>query len=134
MKYLLDTNICIYIIKNKPPAVRERFNSLIIGDVGVSSITVAELQFGVQKSQYGSQNQAALDQFLAPLEIVPFDQKAAVSYGLIGTLLESKGTPIGALNTLIAAHAYSLDCILVTNNESEFRRVLGLSVENWVEK
>ena len=131
MKYLLDTNICIYIIKNKPPVVRQRFKSLIIGDVGVSSITVAELQFGVQKSRYGSQNQAALNQFLAPLEIVPFDHETAVSYGHIRTLLESNGTPIGALDTLIAAHAYTLNCILVTNNESEFRRVLGLSVENW---
>ncbi len=134
MKYLLDTNICIYIIKNKPPEVRQRFNSLIIGDVGVSSITVAELQFGIQKSQYGSKNQEALNQFLTPLEIVPFDRKAATSYGLIRVLLESNGTPIGALDTLIAAHAFSLDCVLVTNNESEFRRVSGLSVENWVKK
>ncbi|MCP5101682.1 MAG: type II toxin-antitoxin system VapC family toxin [Chloroflexi bacterium] len=132
MKYLLDTNICIYIIKNNPPSVRQRFQSLSAGEVGVSSISVAELQYGVQKSQYVERNQYALSQFLLPLKITGFDEKATVSYGIIRATLEKQGQPIGSLDTLIAAHALSIDCTLVTNNESEFSRVPQLKLENWV--
>jgi tRNA(fMet)-specific endonuclease VapC len=131
MKYMLDTNICIYLIKQKPPQVMEEFAMLSFGDIGVSTITVAELQYGVQKSQRPEQNQQALGQFLIPLVIADFDQDAAVAYGAIRASLEQHGTPIGSLDTLIAAHALSLDATLVTNNLREFARVPDLKVVNW---
>lgn len=134
MKYLLDTNICIYLIKKKPMSIIDKFNQYSVGDLGVSSITVAELFFGVQKSQHRKQNQAALMQFVSPLEIAEFDTDAAFKYGQIRAELERKGTPIGSLDTLIAGHAVSLGVSLVTNNEREFSRVPGLNVENWVEQ
>lgn len=131
MEYLLDTNICIYIIKRKPIAVFERFKNLPIGSIGISSITLAELQFGIRKSSDPERNQEALDKFLTPLEIVDFDHQAAVEYGIIRADLERRGTPIGPLDTLIAAHAQSLGVVLITNNEKEFLRVQQLKVENW---
>lgn len=134
MKYILDTNICIYLIKQRPPQVLRRFGTLDFGDVGVSSITVAELQYGVQKSRYPEQNQQALEQFLIPLAVVDFDQRAAAVYGSIRAMPEQDGTPIGALDTLIAAHALSLDVTLVTSNEREFSRVPSLRVVNWVQE
>jgi tRNA(fMet)-specific endonuclease VapC len=133
MKYLLDTNICIYLIKKKPMSLITRFNEHSVGDIGVSSITVAELTYGVHKSQLRAQNQEALLQFLSPLVISEFDADAAFSYGQIRAELESQGTPIGSLNTLIAGHAVSLGVKLVTNNVREFSRVPNLIVENWVE-
>lgn len=132
MKFLLDTNICIYIIKQKPLEVLHKFNAYQVGDIGISSITVAELEFGVQKSQYPAKNQQALTQFLLPLEIVNFDHAAATIYGDIRARLEKQGTPIGSLDTLIAAHALSLQVILLTNNIKEFSRVPNLKSENWV--
>ena len=134
MKYLLDTNICIYLIKKKPASVIARFNKHSVGDIGVSSITVAELGYGVQKSQRRAQNQEALLQFLSPLLISEFDADATFSYGQIRAALESQGTSIGSLDTLIAGHAVSLGVMLVTNNEREFSRVPGLAIENWVEQ
>ncbi len=131
MKYLLDTNICIYLINRKPPQVLRHFQKHTPGDIGVSSITVAELQFGVQKSRYPEQNRNALELFLLPLLIADFDTQAAVIYGNLRATLEKAGTPIGALDTLIAAHALSLDATLVTNNIREFSRVSGLSLEDW---
>ena len=95
MKFLLDTNICIYLIKQRPPQVLDRFAALSFGDVGVSSITVAELQYGVQKSQYPAQNQQALEQFLVPLIIADFDYDAAAAYAAIRATLARRGTPIG---------------------------------------
>ena len=133
MKYLLETNICIYLIKKKPVTVIDRFNEHSIGDIGVSSITVAELFFGAQKSQHRKQNQTALMQFISPLIIAEFDTDAAISYGKIRAELELKGTPIGSMDTLIAGHALSLDVTLVTNNEREFCRVSGLNIDNWVD-
>ena len=133
MKYLLDTNICIYLIKKKPASVIARFNEHSVGDIGVSSITVAELTYGVQKSQRRAQNHEALLQFLSPLVISKFNADATFSYGQIRSALESQGTPIGSLDTLIAGHAVSLGVMLVTNNEREFSRVPGLVIENWVE-
>ena len=133
MKYLLDTNICIYLIKKKPASVIAKFNEHSVGDIGVSSITVAELAYGVQKSQRRAQNQEALLQFLSPLVISEFDADAAFSYGQIRAALESQGTPVGSLDTLIAGHADRLGVVLVTNNEREFSRVPGLVIENWVE-
>lgn len=132
MKFLLDTNICIYIIKQKPLEVLHKFNTYQVGDIGISSITVAELEFGVQKSQYPAKNQQALAQFLLPLEIVNFDRAAATIYGDIRARLEKEGTPIGSLDTLIAAQALSLPVTLITNNIKEFSRVPNLKSENWV--
>lgn len=131
MRYLLDTNICIYLIKKKPPEVLEEFRGHSVGEIGLSSITVAELEYGVQKSRYPDQNQRALEQFLVPLVIADFDHKAAVAYGGIRASLERQGTPIGALDMLIAAHALSLGVTLVTNNVREFSRVPDLKVVNW---
>jgi tRNA(fMet)-specific endonuclease VapC len=132
VKVLLDTNICIYIIKRQPAAVLERFLMFTIGDIGISVVTLAELEYGVSKSRNVKRNRHALEQFIEPLEVAPFDREAAVIYGTIRAELEQKGQPIGAMDLLIAAHARSLDVRLVTNNESEFKRVPGLRIENWV--
>ena len=134
MKYMLDTNICIYLIKRKPPKVIEKFQALNVGDIGISSITVAELQYGAAKSARQRQNQTALDLFFAPLEIAHFDVGAAQQYGSIRAQLENLGTPIGAYDLLIAGHALSLEATLVTNNIGEFSRIPELTIENWVEE
>jgi tRNA(fMet)-specific endonuclease VapC len=132
MKVMLDTNICIYLIKQQPPSVLERFLSHPVGDIGISSITVAELEYGASKSRHAAKNRIALDEFVSPLDVTSFDCEAAAVYGRIRAALEAKGTPIGAMDLLIAAHALSLGVRLVTNNAREFRRVPGLKVENWV--
>ena len=132
MRYLLDTNICIHIIRQKPAGLLSRLTTLSIGDVGLSTITVAELQVGVRKSRDPGRNAEALALFLLPLEIAAFDYAAAEAYGRIRAALESAGTPIGPLDTLIAGHAASLDAILVTDNVAEFSRVPGLLIENWL--
>lgn len=134
MKYLLDTNICIYLIRQRPSHLVEELVRQQVGDVGVSSITVAELEYGVAKSTQVSRNKTALEQFLAPLVITNFDDAAAEVYGPIRAFLERHGTPIGSLDTLIAAHAVSLEVTLVTNNEREFIRVPQLRVVNWAAK
>jgi tRNA(fMet)-specific endonuclease VapC len=129
-RYLLDTNICIYIINRRPPQVFEHFTGLTFGQVAISSITGAELHFGVARS--GSQrNLQALEKFIAPLETLPFDEAAMRHCGPLRSELERVGQPIGALDTLIAAHALSLGATLVTNNVREFERVPGLVIENW---
>lgn len=132
MKLMLDTNICIYIIKQKPAEVLVRFADYEVGDIAISSITVAELQCGIMKSKQPGRNQQALDQFLFPLSTLDFDRAAAVSYGECRAALESQGRPIGALDMLIAAHALSRGLTLVTNNTGEFSRIPGLTTENWV--
>ncbi len=131
MMFLLDTNICIYLIKNKPEGLRRHLEPLRPGDVGISSITVAELRYGAAKSQAKEKNTAALDMFLAPFEIMQFDDRAADVYGAIRAGLEKNGTPVGPLDTLIAAQAISLAVTLVTNNMREFRRIPGLQCVNW---
>lgn len=131
MKFLLDTNICIFLIKKKPLRVFDRFKDLQLGSVGISSITLAELQYGIKKSMQAAKNQVALNSFLLPLEIFDFDSHAAEEYGRIRVELETKGTPIGPLDTLIAAHAKALGSTLVTNNVREFERVNGLDIEDW---
>jgi tRNA(fMet)-specific endonuclease VapC len=131
VKFLLDTNICIYIINARPPHVLERFRREAIGDIGISAITAAELAYGVAKSG-SARNRAALEKFLAPLEIAAFDAGVFWHYGDIRAELERRGQPIGSLDTLIAAHALALDATLVTNNGAEFSRVKALRVENWV--
>jgi len=132
MKYLLDTNICIALIRQKPNELIKRLTSHKPGDVGISTVTIAELIHGAQKSNLTEQNMTALDQFLLPLEVVDFDQNAAVVYGHIRTYLENKGTVIGSMDMLIAAHALSLDVVLVTNNTREFKRVPNLKIEDWM--
>jgi tRNA(fMet)-specific endonuclease VapC len=131
MRYLLDTNICIYLIRRKPPSVIERLSTRAIEDVAISSITIAELQYGIYKSQYPERNRTALLEFLLPFALLDFDQDAAREYGILRTQLETHGTPIGAMDMLIAAHARSQSLIMVTNNVQEFQRVGGLTVENW---
>jgi tRNA(fMet)-specific endonuclease VapC len=127
---LLDTNICIYIINAKPADVLERFRQYRMGEVGLCSVVAAELAFGVAKS--GSlRNRQALEMFLAPLTILPFDQQASWFYGDLRADLQKRGTPIGSLDTLIAAHALSQQSTLVTNNTREFALVPGLRLENW---
>lgn len=132
MKYMLDTNTCIYLIKNKPLGIVKKLQSLKIEDVSISTITLAELEYGVEKSQKREQNKLALAEFLAPVEVLNFDDFAAQKYGEIRTFLESKGKLIGAMDMLIAGHALSLNLILVTNNVREFKRIPSLKIENWV--
>jgi tRNA(fMet)-specific endonuclease VapC len=131
MKLLLDTNICIYIIKQQPATVLERFLEYRIGDIGISSITLSELRYGVAKSAYQDKNAKALDEFVLPLDVVSFDEEAAHVYGDIRATLEKAGTPIGAMDMLIAAHAVSLGIPLVTNNTREFVRIPTLNVIDW---
>ena len=133
MRYMLDTNTCIYIINKKPVRVIRRLRELDISDVGISSITLSELDYGVEKSQNKVRNRIALTEFVTPLDIAPYTTLAAREYGKIRSLLESQGRPIGPLDTLIAAHALGLNCTLVTNNLDEFSRVPELQVENWAD-
>lgn len=132
MSYLLDTNICIYLIKRKPQAVIERLNQIPLNQLYISGITIAELEYGVRKSSSPDRNQLALSEFLAPFTLLAFDRNATIEYGVIRNELEKVGTPIGSLDMLIAAHAKSMNLTLVTNNEREFSRVNGLRVENRV--
>ena len=132
MKLMLDTNICIYIIKQQPSAVLKHFLEYQIGDIGISSITLSELRYGVARSKHKEKNTKALDQFVIPLDIALFDEKAALAYGGIRATLEKAGTPIGAMDMLIAAHAVSLGVTLVTNNTREFSRIPGLRIVDWV--
>ncbi|MFW6001620.1 MAG: type II toxin-antitoxin system tRNA(fMet)-specific endonuclease VapC [Halanaerobium sp.] len=131
MKYMLDTNICIYIIKEKPKKVLDKVQTCNIGDICISMVTFAELQYGVEKSQYKDKNQTALASFLAPIEILPFEQNAAIKYGSIRADLENQGRIIGAYDLMIGAHAIAENLILVTNNTKEFKRITDLSLENW---
>jgi len=131
MNYLLDTNICVLLIRQKSPQVLTKLTSHPITDIGISAITVAELQYGVRKSSRPAQNQAALDQFLLPLTIISFDDDAARAYGQIRGNLESQELSIGALDTLIAAQAVHYNLVLVTNNVREFARVPDLAIEDW---
>jgi tRNA(fMet)-specific endonuclease VapC len=132
-QHMLDTNICIYIIRKKPQRVLRRLQRYPVSNIGVSSITLSELEYGVAKSIKPQQNKLALTEFLAPIEILPYDDMAARQYGELRAHLEKNGTPIGSLDMLIAAHALSLKCTLVTNNEVEFQRVPGLSIDNWTQ-
>lgn len=135
MRYLLDTNICIYLINRKPQheAILRHMDGLMYGDILISSITVAELRYGVAKSARPEQNKEKFEGFIERFEVVAFDDAAAAVYGTIRAVLESAGTPIGPLDTLIAAHALHLQCTLVTNNVREFERVPDLKIENWAE-
>jgi len=133
MRYMLDTNICIYLTKHKPVPVVERFRSLDVGQVCISSIVYAELRFGCEGSQKRDASLEKLSSFLGPIEIFDFDVSAAEVFGRLRQDLKKNGQLIGPFDTLIAAHALSLGCVLVTNNRAEFDRVEGLAVDNWVE-
>lgn len=142
MKYMLDTNICSYIIKHRPKEVYAKFKSISMAECGISSITLAELRYWVarnklqhKKSSNAGQpniNELVIDQFVSHLNIQEFDSIAADTYGDIRAELESRGTVIGSEDLLIGAHARSLNCVLVTNNVKEFKRIRGLEIENWV--
>jgi len=129
--YMLGTDICIEIIRRKSPAVLGSLRRRKVGSVAISSITLAELQYGVAKSRDPDRNSLALIHIVVPLEVLPFDDLAAGAYGKLLADLERAGRPIGPLDTLIAAHALSAKFTLVTNNQREFSRVAGLRVENW---
>ena len=133
MKYLIDTNICIYIINKRPTDVLKKFHKHSIDDFAVSSITHAELQYGIEKSHNIQKNQKALDQFLLPLTILPFHGKRMVTcYGQLRAGLEKKGQIIGSLDMLIAAQALCLHLTVISNNLKEFSRIPGLKCENWI--
>jgi tRNA(fMet)-specific endonuclease VapC len=130
-RFMLDTNICIYLMKHQPPQVRARFAECFVGDVVISAITLAELEFGVACSGESlSKNQAALDSLLEDLLVMPFEGSAARAYGPLRAAHRERNKD--ALDKLIAAHALSLGVTLVTNNEADFRAFEGLEVENWV--
>ena len=131
MIYLIDTNICIYVMNKRPVDVIKRFKQFNPGEIGISTITVSELQYGVAKSTHRKENQHRLDEFLAPLEILVYDEIAARTYGDIRFQLEKRGKLIGPLDLLIAAHALSQNLIMVTNNDREFKRIKNLEVEKW---
>jgi len=130
---MLDTNICVELIRKRSEILLHRLTSFVPGEVGISSITLAELEFGVRKSAQPEKNSAAIREFVTPLIVAPFDWDAAAHYGRIRSHLESTGQIIGGLDMLIAAHARSLDVSLVTWNTKEFRRVPNLTVEDWLD-
>ena len=132
MKVMLDTNTCIAIIKRKSPQVLKRLDACQVGEVGISWVTLAELEFGVAKSQHLEKNRAALDEFVLPLEIAGFDRDVARVYGQVRAAPEKKGTPIGALDLLIGAHALAQGATLATNNTREFSRIKGLTIVDWL--
>lgn len=133
MTYMLDTNICIYAMKRKPEQVLRRLKEELYSGICISSITLAELEYGMKHSSNPVKNEQALLRFLAPFSILSFGPGAASEYGAIRAYLQSRGTPIGPLDMLIAGHAKSEGAVLVTNNVREFERVPGLRVENWAD-
>jgi len=133
MRYLLDTNICIYLIKRRPPEVLEQFRQHSPQDVAICTITLFELQYGIEKSQYQQRSENALTKFLLPLDLINLDRSAAIEAAAIRAQLERKGIPIGPYDLLIAGLARSRDMTLVTNNTNEFERIVDLHLENWVE-
>lgn len=132
MKYLLDTDICVFIIRKHPQSVFSKLRQQAFGEVGISSITHSELLYGAYKSQSPKRNLAALEQFLIPLEIISYSSEVSFYYGKVRTALEKRGQPIGPLDTMIAAHALSLNLTLITNNTREFSRVEDLHLQNWL--
>ena len=131
MRYMLDTNICIYAIKQKPEKVFRKLKETDPADVCISAVTYAELSCGVEKSAAVERNRLALSLLLANIEILDFDSKAAEEYGRVRADLEKRGVPIGPLDMMIAGHARSLGYTVVTNNLKEFSRISGLKTENW---
>ena len=134
MKWMLDTDTCIAIIKGDPARALKRLRTKAVGQVGLSSITLSELHYGAAKSNRASESRAALAEFVVALELAPFDESAAHHYGPLRATLSRRGTPIGPLDTLIAAHALALDVVLVTHNVKVFSRAPGLRVEDWLKE
>jgi tRNA(fMet)-specific endonuclease VapC len=132
VRYLLDTNICIYIAKKRPLEVYQQLSELSIGDVGMSLITFGELRFGAEKSQHQEIALEKLEQLMRYIPVIMPTQKTAEKYAIIRSFLEKNGQPIGNNDLWIAAHALSLNTILVTNNTKEFIKVPDLLLENWV--
>ena len=132
--YMLDTNICIYILKKKPLAVLEKFKSVNPGQLCLSVITFAELAYGVEKSAQKAKNSQIVHAFTGNLLIRPWDMQAATHYAATRCFLEKDGKPIGPLDMMIAAHAMSIGATVVTNNLREFTRIPGLNVENWLDE
>ncbi len=133
MHYLLDTNICIYLIKKRPHEVLDRFSQHSPQDVAISTVTLFELQYGIEKSQHPQRSKDALAKFLLPLSLINLDRFSAIEAAKIRAQLEKKGIPIGPYDLFIAGLARSRDMTLVTNNIKEFKRVSGLRLENWLE-
>ncbi|MDA3951358.1 MAG: type II toxin-antitoxin system VapC family toxin [Spirochaeta sp.] len=131
MKYMLDTDTCIYVINRRPQSVFDRFKTERVGDIGLSSIALSELRYGAEKSGNPEKNGTSLADFITPLEILEYGEEQAEEYGRIRSYLERQGEPIASMDMLIAAHAVSLGITLVTNNQREFRRVPGLEIETW---
>ena len=131
MKYMLDTDMCIYMIKRKPDSPLQKLKTVLMDGVSISAITLAELEHGIALSSYPEKNADALAQFLSVIEVLSFDAKAAAQYGFIRADLQRKGNLIGQMDLLIAAHAKASGYVLVTNNTREFSRVDGLTIENW---
>lgn len=132
-KYLLDTNICIYIRRHRPPEVLARFERLRAGEAAISVITSGELLYGAEKSQHRARARQQLEELATLIPVLPLPENAAHTYGMIRRQLEARGEMIGNNDLWIAAHAKAAELILVTNNEREFRRVPGLKVQNWAE-
>jgi tRNA(fMet)-specific endonuclease VapC len=132
LRYMLDTNICIYVLRNRPLGLRERFNR-IVDELCISTMTLAELFFGAEKSVRQAENRRTLADFAARLEVLPFSASAAAHYGELRAHLERSGQPVGVHDMLIGAHARSEGLVIVTNNVREFVRMPGLRVENWIE-
>ncbi|MDL0431296.1 type II toxin-antitoxin system VapC family toxin [Marinobacter sp. TBZ242] len=132
MKYLLDTNICIYLMKHEVPAAKERFEQCFYGDVAISAITLAELQYGIEcKPENQEQNEKALERLRADLVVAPFDDNAAIAYGRLRAGIPRDQRRKDALDKLIASHAVALGAVLVTNNEDDFNRYPDVTIENW---
>lgn len=131
LTYMLDTNICIHVMKTYPPSVREKFNDLA-EQLCISAVTLGELHFGAEKSARRVENLTAIAHFVARLEVLPFAEKAALHYGQVRAELERAGTPCGPHDMQIGAHARSEGLVVVTNNMREFVRMPGVRVENWL--
>jgi tRNA(fMet)-specific endonuclease VapC len=131
-QYLLDTNICIYIINKRPESVYKKFKKVKLENISISSITDFELRYGVEKSQRSEKNFQILEDFLSYLNIVPFDGSASMIAASLRNRLENKGEMIGPYDILIASQAIAKDLVLVTNNEKEFKRIKELKIENWL--
>jgi tRNA(fMet)-specific endonuclease VapC len=132
MKYLLDTNICIYIINKRPASILDTIRSKHPDEISISSITIAELQYGAERSRNPHQNRIAILEFLMPFRLLDFDQRAASCYGKIRNILESRGTPVGPMDLLLASQASAYSLVLVTNNIKEFKHIDSLRLENWL--
>ena len=133
-RYMLDTNTCINLIKHRPSTIKRKLSSIPIGQVAISNIVAAELWYGVENSQKKKENEAALNDFLKYIDVLDWPKKAAKLYGKIRSGLKKRGTPIGAMDLLIAVHGLFLDTTLVADNTREFGHVPGLRIENWIKR